>query len=83
MVNTINIKNAENKGYIIQKSVELIKSFNPTLHSIDTHCLEHLGDTNKPVRYFFSQFNFYKTILVLEGLKTGKCLHPTNTVWMV
>jgi len=28
---------------------EIIKSFNPKTHSIDSHCFEKLGDTSKPV----------------------------------
>lgn len=32
---------------------EIILSFNPTTHSIDTHVLEKVGDTNKPVRTLY------------------------------
>jgi hypothetical protein len=39
------------KGFqknIIRTAESLIKSYNPRTHSIDTHCLEKLGDTTKP-----------------------------------
>lgn len=44
-------KMTENKIYIISKCVELIRTFNPVIYSIDTFVTEHLGDTSKPVSY--------------------------------
>ena len=37
------------KGTLIDKCQELIKSFNPVTHSIDTHVAEHLGDVTEKV----------------------------------
>lgn len=34
--------------YMIAKCIELIQNFNPITHSVDTLCLEHLGDVKKP-----------------------------------
>lgn len=46
----VDITMAHAKGAVgvslIRHSEELIKSFNPTTHSIDTHLMEHLGDTS-------------------------------------
>ena len=33
------------KLYVINKTVELMREFNPSTHSIDTFCLEKLGPT--------------------------------------
>ena len=41
---------SDDKGWMIKKCEELMRSFNPVTHSIDTHCLENLGDVKKPVR---------------------------------
>jgi hypothetical protein len=38
---------------IIEVCEEIIKSYNPTTHSVDTHVLEKVGDTNRPVSYNF------------------------------
>lgn len=38
---------------VVEQVVKIIKDYNPTTHSIDTHCLEILGDVTKPVRIFF------------------------------
>ena len=60
------------KGYIIQKCLELIKCFNPVTHSIDTHCLHHLGDVtakdSKPENVFIQQvvYGWYRERRVLE-----------------
>lgn len=35
--------------WMIAKCQELLKSFNPVTHSIDTHCLEALGDVHAAV----------------------------------
>lgn len=47
------------KAQVIKKCEELIRSFNPVTHSIDTHCLQHLGDTSaadaKPDNVFIQQ----------------------------
>lgn len=37
------------KKNIIRIAEELIKSYNPRTHSIDTHCSERLGDTSRSV----------------------------------
>jgi hypothetical protein len=39
----------ENKSYVISKCIELIRTFNPVTHSIDTFIAEKLGSTSKPV----------------------------------
>lgn len=33
---------------IVDKCIEMIRTFNPVTHSIDTWCLEHLGDVTSP-----------------------------------
>lgn len=43
---------------------EIILSFNPTTHSIDTHVLEKVGDTNKPVRTL--HFDVFAWILITD-----------------
>lgn len=40
---------SKSKVGVIEQVVSIIKSYNPTTHSIDTHCLEILGDVTKPV----------------------------------
>lgn len=52
---------AENRAYIISKCVELIRTFNPVIYSIDTFVAEHIGDITKPVRkplYIAIEFRF-------------------------
>ena len=44
--NTQNIK--PNYKYMVSKSIELLRIYNPTTHSIDTLCDEHLGNVRKP-----------------------------------
>ena len=34
--------------HIVATCEKIIKSFNPVTHSVDTHCLEVLGDVTKP-----------------------------------
>ena len=34
---------------MISQCIDLIRNFNPVTHSVDTLCLEKLGDTTKPV----------------------------------
>jgi hypothetical protein len=52
---TTKLKATDKKGSAIDyKSVifqclEIIRTFNPITHSVDTICLEKLGDTTKPV----------------------------------
>lgn len=41
-------KGPDKNKFIIDKCMELIKIFNPVTHSIDTLCLEHLGDVTSP-----------------------------------
>ena len=36
-------------GWMVSKCQELIRTFNPVTHSVDTHCLEALGDVKSPV----------------------------------
>ena len=36
-------------GWMVSKCQELIRTFNPVTHSVDTHCLEALGDIKSPV----------------------------------
>lgn len=43
----------ENKIYIISKCIELIRTFNPVTHSIDTFIAEKLGNASKPVSHIF------------------------------
>jgi hypothetical protein len=43
----------ENKSYIISKCIELIRTFNPVTHSIDTFIAEKLGNTSKPVSHIY------------------------------
>ena len=38
----------EDLGALITQSLEIMKSFNPVTHSIDTHIMDKLGDTSKP-----------------------------------
>jgi len=45
---TVKAKKTDNKEYIIQQCEKLIRSYNPTTHSIDTHAKEQLGDVTKP-----------------------------------
>ena len=40
------------KASMIDKCQELIKSFNPVTHSIDTHVNENLGNTKAKVRQY-------------------------------
>lgn len=42
------MKKKPNYKYMIAKCQEIIKNFNPVTHSVDTICLEHLGDVNLP-----------------------------------
>eukprot|EP01035_Chromulina_nebulosa_P027880 gene27880-36726_t len=35
-------------GWMVSKCQELIRTFNPVTHSVDTHCLEALGDVKSP-----------------------------------
>jgi hypothetical protein len=37
------------KRDLIQASLELIKSYNPVTHSVDTHLMDKLGDLSRPV----------------------------------
>lgn len=46
------------KQSIIGRCEDLIRSFNPVTHSIDTHCAEVLGDVTLPVRYIFFRWDF-------------------------
>ena len=60
------------KGSIIDKCQELIKSFNPVTHSIDTHVEEILGDTKSkqahPEDVFVQQvvYGWYRERKILE-----------------
>ena len=36
-------------GWMVSKCQELIRTFNPVTHSVDTHCQEALGDVKSPV----------------------------------
>ena len=45
-------KGSKEKGLLIKRTEELIKKFNPVVYSIDTYCLEELGDFNAPVSIF-------------------------------
>lgn len=38
---------------ILAISEEIIKNYNPITHSIDTHCLEKIGDVSKPVNNLY------------------------------
>lgn len=52
---TTKLKNTNKKGSsidynsVIFQCLELIRNFNPITHSVDSLCLEKLGDTTKPV----------------------------------
>lgn len=58
---------------MISKCIELIQSFNPITHSVDTLCLEHLGDTtlptSKPENLFIQQvvYGWSKEKEILKG----------------
>ena len=36
-------------GWMVSKCQDLIRTFNPVTHSVDTHCLEALGDVKSLV----------------------------------
>lgn len=44
------VKKSKNRD-IIGTCLEIIKTFNPVTHSIDTHCTEILGDVSQPVSF--------------------------------
>lgn len=66
-----------NKAYIINKSIELINTFNPTINSIDTHCTIALGNISptdgKPENIFIQQvvYGWYREKAVLEAFITN------------
>lgn len=76
-------------GDVIRTCIELIRTFNPVTHSIDTHCSENLGDVSGPVRlkngnvkkkyklplrHLFSVF--------VPGCQRGEYHDSTDCVWV-
>lgn len=59
-----------NKGRAIKRCEDLIRSYNPVTHSIDTHCSHHLGtcEDAKPENVFIQQvaYGWYRERSVLE-----------------
>jgi hypothetical protein len=59
------------KGYpgkpVIQSCVDIIRSFNPVTHSVDTHCAEILGDVTSQVKQISFPFHI--------GLSNNKLNH--------
>lgn len=64
------------KRNLISACEELIRSYNPITHSIDTHLLEKLGDVSQPVTKF-SNFNPFNLADSLELGPRG-CFHPAS-----
>lgn len=65
------------KGALIDKCQELIKSFNPVTHSIDTHVSEYLGDVTEKVG------SFEILLHIMIYFVAGKCFHSAGCLWMV
>jgi hypothetical protein len=40
---------SEGASQIVRKCIDLLRTFNPVTHSMDTHVLEALGNTKSPV----------------------------------
>jgi hypothetical protein len=45
-------KVAQSTGGIISICIDVIRTFNPVTHSVDTHCTDKLGDVFSQVRHY-------------------------------
>ena len=56
-------------GWMVSKCQDLIRTFNPVTHSVDTHCLEALGDVKSPVSSKIKNYDYSYSWKYIQDVK--------------